>query len=56
VAEFREKLNAASDDARIEVHQDGDKMTLHVVEPVQAMDGGGGGGTNDSHLCPPVCP
>ena len=56
VSALRQALNAASPDARLEVHQDGQDMTLHVKEPVEAADGGGGGGINDSHICPPQCP
>lgn len=52
---LRELLNAASRDAQLQVHQDGQAMTLHVVEPSDVVTEGGGGGVNDSHVCPPDC-
>jgi len=54
-SQLRDRLNAASELAWLEVHQDGDAMTLQVVEP----------GTeavireaplNESYVCPPICP
>jgi hypothetical protein len=56
VKKIRAELNAAGDEARIEVHLDGNDMTVHVIPPVAPAGGGGGGGTNDSHVCPPSCP
>lgn len=54
VADLRTYLNGAPE-SRLEVHLDGDKMTLHVI-----AEGAGpqeaGGFVNDSHLCPPSCP
>lgn len=58
VAKLRDALNAASPEARLEIHEHKhDEFTLHVVEPsdVVATDGGGGG-INESHICPPQCP
>jgi hypothetical protein len=37
------------------VHLNGDDMTVFVVPEIAVADGGGGG-TNDSHVCPPSCP
>lgn len=54
VKKIRQELLDAGDDARIEVHLDGVDMTIHVIPPVGAAEGGGGG-TNDSHVCPPQC-
>lgn len=55
VEELTEALINAGSSARLEVHLDGQDMTLHVV-PLIALEGGGGGGINDSHVCPPQCP
>lgn len=55
---LRERLNAASADAHLEVHEEAHGMILYVVEPgisgEQVTEGGGG--VNESHTCPPVCP
>jgi hypothetical protein len=37
------------------VHEDAHGMTLHVVEPGRDIVAQGGG-INESHTCPPVCP
>jgi len=42
--------------ARLEVHEDGPDMTLLVIYADEVVTEGGGGGVNDSHICPPVCP
>lgn len=55
VAALREKLNAAGPGAILEVHQHGQDMTLWVV-PAGIVALEGGGGVNESHICPPVCP
>lgn len=54
VTKLRDALNAATAAARLEVHTDGEAMTLHVVEPDAAAVAGGG--VNESHVCPPFCP
>ena len=46
----------ANPGARLEVHQDGQDMFLHVVPAGAVSTEGGGGGINESHICPPVCP
>lgn len=50
------ELEAAGENARLEVHLDGQHMTLHVVAAGITPQEGGGGGINESHVCPPVCP
>lgn len=55
VKKIRAELIAAGDSARIEVHLDGNDMRIHVIPEVTILEGGGGG-TNDSHICPPHCP
>lgn len=54
------EMKSVADDPnrRIEFHMDTKKGEAFVfVEPIiHPMDGGGGGGTNDSHVCPPQCP
>jgi len=40
---------------RLEVHLDGDRMTLHVI-PEATGPTEAGGFVNDSHVCPPHCP
>ena len=49
-------LLEAGDGARLEVHLNGDAMTLFVKSGSAVVAEGGGGGINDSHICPPVCP
>lgn len=57
VAQLRVLLSGASDQARLEVHEhQHGEFTLHVVEPGDVIAEGGGGGVNESHTCPPVCP
>ena len=55
VASLIAALEAAGADARLEVHLDGDKMTLFVV-PTGGAAVASGGGIDDSHVCPPQCP
>ena len=43
----------ANPGARLEVHQDGQDMTLLIVPPGVVAEGGGG--IDDSHICPPDC-
>jgi hypothetical protein len=56
VAALRERLNAASPDAVLEVHLNGEKMTLDVVEPDAARGEERVTALNESFICPPVCP
>jgi hypothetical protein len=53
--QLRDRLIAASADAWLEVHLDGDKMTLQVVEP-SADAVAQLAPLNESYLCPPICP
>jgi len=53
--QLRDRLNAASDDAWLEVHQDGEAMTLEVVEPGQDAVARLVP-LNESYRCPPICP
>lgn len=56
VQALRALLAAASPAARLEIHEEKDDgFTLHVVEP-GAVVIEGGGGVNESHVCPPLCP
>jgi len=55
VDQITAELIAAGPGARLEVRPDGDQCTIHVIPVVQTAEGGGGG-TNDSHVCPPQCP
>lgn len=55
VAQLKAELDAGLV-ARLEVHQDGTDMTLHVVHEGDLVVEGGGGGINESHVCPPSCP
>lgn len=42
---------------RLEFHVDKKSGEAFVfVEPLAVAAEGGGGGTNDSHICPPQCP
>ena len=51
------QLNAAGPGARLEVHREGEKLTLYVKKPATDVEPmGGGGPIDDSHLCPPSCP
>lgn len=49
---LRDALNAAGPAAILEVHQDGQDMTLFVRGAAAIT---AAGGINDSHLCPPDC-
>ena len=53
-----EMQQVASDpNRRIEFHLSIHGKEAYVfVEPLVQPADGGGGGTNDSHVCPPVCP
>jgi len=55
VEQLKTQLNGVGPECRLEVHIDGDAMTLHVVSeavgPAEA-----GGVTNHSFVCPPFCP
>jgi hypothetical protein len=57
---LREKLNAAGDGARLEIHHKGDASivvvdgSLHLV--VVPAGQSSHDPINDSHICPPVCP
>jgi hypothetical protein len=55
VAALKERLNAASPEAILEVHLDGQKMTLDVVEPDATPGEERAGALNESFICPPVC-
>lgn len=55
VRALRERLNAAGDTARLEVHLDGNDMTLDVV-PADVIPAAPSPSINESHICPPVCP
>lgn len=46
-----------ADTARVEVRQDGEKMTFRVVGPVktESADADAVDDINDSHRCPPWC-
>ena len=55
VETLKDRLNAGNVD-RLEVHQDGDSMTLVVVYgPVTAPEVHTSP-LNESFLCPPICP
>lgn len=41
---------------RLEVHLDGHLMSFFVVPVGGVIAEGGGGGIDDSHVCPPSCP
>lgn len=59
VQALRERLNAASPDAWLEVHEEGKHTTLYVREPGYGeVTAASGGGINDAHVCPPEidCP
>ncbi len=56
VQALRTALAAASPAARLEIHEEvHDDFTLRVVEPGEVSPEGGGG-INESHVCPPLCP
>lgn len=55
VEQLKTHLSGVGPECRLEVHLDGDEMTLHVV-PESLGPTEGGGSTNDSHVCPPHCP
>jgi len=56
VSQLYEQLAAAGPTtARIEVYQEGKKMTLRVV-PEVSTSSHTNNHINDSHLCPPDCP
>lgn len=55
VTELRKRLNAASENARLEVHPHGEDLTLEVVEPGQDAVARLVP-LNESYRCPPVCP
>lgn len=56
VRELYDRISAAGPDtARLEVRQDGKKMTLDVVAEVSTQAHIPGHPINDSHLCPPDC-
>lgn len=47
----------ASPGCRLEVHAEGQDLIFYVIPPgAVSAEGEGGGGINDSHICPPVCP
>lgn len=50
-------LTNVGPEAILEVHPDGDGLRLFVLrsDEVSVAEGGGGGGVNDSHPCPPQC-
>lgn len=53
------EMKSVADDPnrRIEFHLDTKEgEALVFVEPLVQPQEGGGGGTNDSHVCPPQCP
>lgn len=59
LAELRELVNALPNDdtglplGELQVHGEGEDMTLHVVPAeARAQDGGG---INEAHPCPPFC-
>ena len=57
VAALRNALEGAGENPRLEVHLDGQAMTLHVFHAGEIGElADGGGGINDAHICPPVCP
>ena len=58
VRELTRQLAEAGAFARLEIHPVGDGLKLFVIASggVGADEGGGGGGINDSHTCPPSCP
>ena len=53
VEKVLQDLLAAGPNARLEAHPDGDELTLWVIPADPAVLEGGG--TNESHICPPVC-
>jgi hypothetical protein len=57
VSELTERLNNTPN-ARLEVHLDGEKMTLVVApdNPAQAAAVHLDPPINESHICPPICP
>jgi hypothetical protein len=60
VAALRIALEDAGPNPRLEVHIDpAQQMRLYVFrdgETGELAEGGGGGGINDAHICPPQCP
>ena len=57
VASLKAALEAAGADPRLEVHLDGDKMTLLVVPAAGAtLSAPPYGPLDESHVCPPDCP
>lgn len=52
----REKLNAAGPGARLEIHGHWHEQTIYVVRPGEVLAEGSGGGVNEAHVCPPICP
>lgn len=55
VEELTRQLNAKPG-ARLEVYLREHLMSFRVVGQGEVVAEGGGGGINDSHICPPVCP
>lgn len=51
---LRQALNDAGPGAHVEIHGHGERTTLYVVGEGQARIAGGG--FNEAHICPPVCP
>lgn len=59
VLQLRDQLNRAGDHPRLEVHEVGSKVWLHVVPQDMAPDARVASGfqpLNKSWLCPPSCP
>lgn len=56
VRELYDRIGAAGPDtARVEMHIDGDKMTLEVIGAAEADRASRNPPINDSRLCPPIC-
>jgi hypothetical protein len=56
-AALRNLLNESGEGSHIELHGKDERTTIYVM---RAGEGGelaeGGGGINEAHICPPVCP
>lgn len=51
---LRQELNAAGPGAHVEMHGKGEHTTFYVIRVGTSRVAGGG--INEAHTCPPVCP
>lgn len=53
---LRQALNDAGPGAHVRIYGHGEHTTFHVVGEAVAFVEGQGGGINEAHTCPPICP